>query len=408
MNTLRKLYTVVAENIRKAREKQPRQETAPMKLQVSDLVLVKDPEAVAFDPKYMPNYRITAVYGRNRIEVQDEKGNKSVRRAAHVKICKPVDKVISQLPSQAVYEQYGRSSKLLIHPKDVPEVQLQIFNGQHDNQFGKIDNCDESQNHKERDDAVHELPQKDGSAIKMMYSQSMTNDTIDELRSRRQDVEEEDDVNMVTVDLTQTEFDSSDESRNQWNIVTLTGITGKTMAHVKKDSVCDQDDIDTSDTSRNRIHKSALSVMLDSKLEPFKVTDDGTEVLEQANVEQKWNSGLTVCEPEEESKSRQVRCPVSTIQQMQQPVAPVVQSRFIGTTLVNKQDVDKCLVTNKHTIDKQDSISSSNQWLSNAFSKITFGIWDKSRVKAGEEVTENVNTNSKTKLTFTPEFNFSL
>ena len=180
------------------------------------------------------------------------------------------------------------------------------------------------------------------------------------------------------------------------------------MTHAKKESVCDQDDIDTSDTSRNRIHKSALSVMFDSKQELFKVTDDGTEVIEQESVEQIWNSGPTVCEPEEESRTRQVRCSVSTDQQMQQPVAPVVQSGFIGTTLVNKQDVDKCLVTNKHTNDKQDSISLSNQWLSNAFSKITFGIWDKSKIKKGEEVTENVNTNSKTKLIFTPEFNFSL
>ena len=107
MNTLRKLYTVVAENIRKAQEKQPQQETSPPKLQVNDLVLVKDPESAAFDPKYMPNYRVTAIYGKNRIEVQDEKGNKSVRRAAHVKGCLPVDKVISQLPLQSVYEQYG-------------------------------------------------------------------------------------------------------------------------------------------------------------------------------------------------------------------------------------------------------------------------------------------------------------
>ena len=48
MNTLRKLYTVVAENIRKAREKQPWQETAPTKLKVNDLVLVKDLESAAF------------------------------------------------------------------------------------------------------------------------------------------------------------------------------------------------------------------------------------------------------------------------------------------------------------------------------------------------------------------------
>ena len=100
MDTLRKLYTVVAENIRKAQEKQPRQETPTPKLKVNDLVLVRDPDSAAFEPKYMPNYRITAMYGRNRIEVQDEKGNKSVRRAAHVKICQPVEKVIYQLPPE--------------------------------------------------------------------------------------------------------------------------------------------------------------------------------------------------------------------------------------------------------------------------------------------------------------------
>ena len=130
MDTLRKLYTVVAENIRKAREKQPRQEATPPKIQVNDLVLVKDPESAVFEPRYMPNYRVTAIFGRNRIEVQDEKGNKSVRRAAHVKVCHPVDKVINQLPPQTVYEQYGRTSKLLIHPKDVPQIPLQLFEEQ--------------------------------------------------------------------------------------------------------------------------------------------------------------------------------------------------------------------------------------------------------------------------------------
>ena len=129
LDTLRKLYTVVAENIRKAREKQPRQETTPLKIQVNDLVLVKDPESAVFEPRYMPNYRVTAIFGRNRIEVQDEKGNKSVRRAAHVKTCHPADKVIDQLPPQTVYEQYGRNSKLLIHPKDVPYIPLQLFDG---------------------------------------------------------------------------------------------------------------------------------------------------------------------------------------------------------------------------------------------------------------------------------------
>ena len=127
MDTLRKLYTVVAENIRKAREKQPRQGTTPLKVQVNDLVLVKDLESAVFEPRYMPNYRVTAIFGRNRIEVQDEKGNKSLRRAAHVKVCQPVDKVIDQLPPQTVYQQYGRVSKLLIHPKDVPHIPFHLF-----------------------------------------------------------------------------------------------------------------------------------------------------------------------------------------------------------------------------------------------------------------------------------------
>ena len=398
---------MVAENIRKAREKQPRQETAPTKLQVNDLVLVKDPESAAFDPKYMPNYRITAMYGRNRIEVQDEKGNKSVRRAAHIKICEPVDKVINQLPPQTVYEQYGRSSKLLIHPKDVPDVPLQLFHGQQDKQSGNSDDCDESQNRGETEDVVHELCQKDRGVMRMMNSQPMTSDTIDESRSRSQDVEEECDVNMVTVDLTQAEIDSINESRNRLNIVTLTGSMGETRTQMRSESVCHQDDIDTGDTLRSRAYKSTLNVTFNSGQELFKVTDDGTEMTEQEGVEQIWNSGQTVCDPDEESRCRQARCSMSADQQMQQPVTPVVQSGPVGHTVVNIQDADKCLVTNKHTNVKQDFTSMSNQWLSSTFSIITSGILGKTKTKTGKEFTENVNTNSKT-MVFKPEFNFFL
>ena len=67
-----------------------------------------------------------------------------------------------------------------------------------------------------------------------------------------------------------------------------------------RNSVCNQDDIDTSDTSRSRSHKSALDVMFDSERELLKLTDDSTEATEQESVEQIWNSGPTVCEPEEE------------------------------------------------------------------------------------------------------------
>ena len=79
MDTLRRLYRVVAENIRKARERLPRkEEDKPHQFKINDLVLVKDPCSAVFEPRYQPNYRVTAIYGDNRIEVQDEKGLKSV------------------------------------------------------------------------------------------------------------------------------------------------------------------------------------------------------------------------------------------------------------------------------------------------------------------------------------------
>ena len=112
---------LMAENIHRPREKQPRQETTS-KLQVCDLVFVCDPDSGVFEPRYSPNYRIITIHGSNRIEVQDEKGHKSVRRTGHVKKVEPVDKVCYQLPPEEVCKQFERTSKLLIHPKDVPNI----------------------------------------------------------------------------------------------------------------------------------------------------------------------------------------------------------------------------------------------------------------------------------------------
>ena len=114
---------VTAENIRRAREKQPWQE-ATSKLKVGDLVFVCDPDSGVFKPCYSPNYQIIAIHGSNRIEVQDKKGHKSLRRTGHVKKVEPVDKVCYQLLPEEVYKQFERASKLLIHPKDVPNIKM--------------------------------------------------------------------------------------------------------------------------------------------------------------------------------------------------------------------------------------------------------------------------------------------
>ena len=94
---------------------------------------------------------------------------------------------------------------------------------------------------------------------------------------------------------------------------------------------------------------------------------------------------------------------MSTYKQMQQLVTPVVESGCIGPTVVNIHDIDECLATNKHTNVKQDSISMSNQWLSNTFSMFTSSAWGKSKSKTGEEITENVDTNCKTNLVYSSQ-----
>ena len=84
---------------------------------MNDLVLVRDLTSGAFAPRYMPNYRIVAIHGPNRITVRDEKDNESVRRASHLKVCDWEEKVTSMVPDPVEYDKFGRNTKLLIHPK---------------------------------------------------------------------------------------------------------------------------------------------------------------------------------------------------------------------------------------------------------------------------------------------------
>ena len=94
------------------------------------MVLVRDPTSGTFAPRYMPNYRIVAIHGPNRITVRDEKGTETVRRASHLKACDSKQKVASMVPDQDEYNKFGRSTKLLLHPRDIPSVQ---FNRKTDN-----------------------------------------------------------------------------------------------------------------------------------------------------------------------------------------------------------------------------------------------------------------------------------
>ena len=124
MDMLRRLYMVVVQNIHKAREKLPKKEDERHNFKINDMVLVKDPDAAVFEPRYQLNFRVTAIFGNNRIEVQDECRHKSIRRSAHVKYIEPSEKVIQQLPSEQKLKNYGRSLKLFLTAKDIPDLQF--------------------------------------------------------------------------------------------------------------------------------------------------------------------------------------------------------------------------------------------------------------------------------------------
>ena len=126
MDALQRMYAVAAQNIKWARDnkKTEEEQTTAQKVKVNDMVLVRDPDSPVFHPKYLPNYRVKEIHGNNRIVVQDEKGNVSTRRSSHIKRCPLKDKIAMMVPTDTEYSQFGRLAKLLIHPKDVPKLDL--------------------------------------------------------------------------------------------------------------------------------------------------------------------------------------------------------------------------------------------------------------------------------------------
>ena len=76
LNALQHLYTVTAENLRRAKQKENTETETNLqnKLKIGDLVLVRDVSSGIFESKYSRNYRIIAIYGNNHIAVKAPDG----------------------------------------------------------------------------------------------------------------------------------------------------------------------------------------------------------------------------------------------------------------------------------------------------------------------------------------------
>ena len=450
MDTLRKLYTVAAENIRRAREKHPRQDTAAPRFQVNDLVLVKDPDSAVFEPRYLPNYRIIAIHGKNRIEVQDEKGHKSVRRSGHVKPCHPAAKVCHQLPPREVYEQYGRTSKLLIHPKDVPHIPLEVFKEEQEVEKTKnndtelssvdslkeplVDDHDDSGSRAESETTMDDVTRHQCDSevcVLELYSEDDDTDTSDDSRNRSpkrltRNRKREVHKNHANFREKDSDVDTSDDSKNR-SPRRLTGagkgegheshidltkknsdinITdeltswlqvgeGNNQAKPRKNSDVNDRYVDNIDTSGNRRRK-----------QKYRVSNGpgGNKEIRQGIGLLTVNTPTLNTDSSEESGRRSNSCYISADQDAHQLTTPVSQNIDVEPITVNMHDNNKCLVTNKRMVTKQQSIQISNQWLSSAFSMFTSSILrGNSRVKM-----DNINVESNSIPTLNSDFNFFL
>ena len=413
MDTLRKLYTVAAENIRRAREKHPRRDTAAPRFQVNDLVLVKDPDSAVFEPRYLPNYRIIAIHGKNRIEVQDEKGHKSVRRSGHVKPCHPAAKVCHQLPPREVYEQYGRTSKLLIHPKDVPHIPLEVFKEEQEVEKTKNNDTELSSVDSLKEPLVDD---HDDSG-----SRAESETTMDDVTRHQCDSE----VCVLELYSEDDDTDTSDDSRNR-SPKRLTG-NRKREVHKNHANFREKDsDVDTSDDSKNRSprrltgtgkgegHESHID--LTKKNSDINITDELTSWLQvgegnnqakpskNSDVNDRYVDNIDTSGNRQRKQKYRVSNGPGADQDAHELTTPVSQNIDVEPITVNMHDNNKCLVTNKRMVTKQQSIQMSNQWLSSAFSMFTSSILrGNSRVKM-----DNINVESNSIPTLKSDFNFFL
>ena len=156
--------------------------------------------------------------------------------------------------------------------------------------------------------------------------------------------------------------DSSDKSRNRLNIVTLYKSTAKIQLDRTRDCVCTQNDIDASDESRGRPQSSSLGTVFNSERKRSKVTEDDPDETDQF-VEQTWNSGPTVCNPDEESSSRE-QCDVQAVNnnvdsvassQLQEEVEGIDESSIQQT--VTMVAFDECI---DKLINRERNIKSNN------------------------------------------------
>ena len=121
LQALRNMYLVIAENLRKARERSttpyPKQSTP---IRPNQLVTLKVHIRKALDPRYEGTYRVIRLKG-NQVELA-RNGTVTPTKWAHVSHLKPLlraDEIIEPLPKESAF---ARKTKLALNPNKIPDL----------------------------------------------------------------------------------------------------------------------------------------------------------------------------------------------------------------------------------------------------------------------------------------------
>ena len=195
----------------------------------------------------------------------------------------PSRKTCHQLPSQEVYEQYGRTSKLLIHPRDIPHIPLEVFREQRETKKLEdrnielslidslkellVDNHDESRSRVGNENLVED-PTKDQSTIQVCVLEvhSEKNTMQASLMVPKGEVSKKNYVHSLATPENSIEIDTSDDSKNRCQEI-LTGAW-------KGESGESSSDIDTGDDSTSRLQTKEQGIQCKHGAQFTKLNND--------------------------------------------------------------------------------------------------------------------------------------
>ena len=109
LEALKNIYQIVAENLKKARQRSHITHPKSHKIQPDDSVMIKDHTAGPFQQTYKGDFRVISLKG-NQVEVMPATGGKThFVHIQDVKYVLPADSIIAKLPN---YDNFGRKTKL--------------------------------------------------------------------------------------------------------------------------------------------------------------------------------------------------------------------------------------------------------------------------------------------------------